>query len=110
MERVEPRRLADAPSAWNPFMAQPDGFSWIEEPLLAGMAQPGSVEELTWLRQQGIELLVALTEDPPPRRWINDAGLFLAHFPIADYTPPDQEHLDKILETIERAHARKLGV
>lgn len=91
-------------------MAQPEGFSWVERPLLAGMAQPGSAAELTWLRGEGIELLVCLAEDPPPRLWINEAGLFLVHVPIEDYTAPSQEELDQIISNIARAHEKKMGV
>jgi atypical dual specificity phosphatase len=91
-------------------MSQPTGFSWVEKPLLAGMARPDGVEECVWLRQQGIELLIALTEDPPPRHWINEAGLMLAHHPVQDFTAPSQEELDKIMGVMQRAHENNLGV
>ena len=91
-------------------MSQPEGFSWVEKPLLAGMGRPGSPEELAWLRQQGIELLVSLTDDPPPRRWINEAGLFLMHVPVIDMTAPTLEQLDQIVSALERAHEKNLGV
>ncbi|HYV34507.1 MAG TPA: protein phosphatase, partial [Gemmataceae bacterium] len=63
-------------------MSQPHGFSWIEQPLLAALGRPDSLEELQWLRQQGLEVLVSLTEDPPRRMWINEAGLMLVHVPV----------------------------
>ena len=91
-------------------MSQPDGFSWVEKPLLAGMARPGSAEELVWLRQQGIELLVSLTDEPPPRRWINEAGLFSVHVPVIDMTAPTAEQIDQCLSAIQRAHEKGLGV
>ena len=91
-------------------MSQPEGFSWVEKPLLAGMARPGSAEELSWLRGQGIELLVSLTDDPPPRRWINEAGLFGLHVPVIDMTAPTGEQLQEILSAIGRAHEKNLGV
>jgi hypothetical protein len=34
-------------------MSQPNGFSWIEKPLLAALARPTSAEDLVWLRSQG---------------------------------------------------------
>jgi atypical dual specificity phosphatase len=91
-------------------MPQPDEFSWIERPLLAGMAQPASAEEVAWLRDQGIELLVCLAEDPPPRHWVNEAGLFLVHVPVQDYTAPAPEQLDQALSNITLAHEKKMGV
>jgi atypical dual specificity phosphatase len=91
-------------------MSAPDNFSWIDKPLLAAMARPGSADELVWLRQQGIELLVSLTEDPPRRDWINDAGLFLVHVPVVDMEAPTQKQLDECLSAIARAHEKSMGV
>ena len=91
-------------------MAPPDGFSWIDKPVLAGMARPASLEELEWLRLQGIELLLSLTEDPPRRDWINDAGLLLIHEPVPDMEAPTQEQLRRCLSAIARAQARNMGV
>ena len=91
-------------------MAAPDNFSWIDKPLLAAMARPEALEELTWLRQQGIELLISLTEDPPRRDWINEAGLFLVHVPVVDMEPPTQDQLDECMSAIARAHEKSMGV
>src|SRR5262245_14842318 len=91
-------------------MSQPEGFSWIEKPLVAGMARPESPEELSWLREQGIQLLLSLTEDPPRRDWINDSGLFLYHVPVQDMEPPTQEQLERCVTAIHRATEREMGV
>src|SRR5271154_760819 len=63
-------------------MPQPAGFSWIEKPLLAALARPESAADMEWLRDQGIELLLSLTEDPPRRDWVNQAGLLVFHDPM----------------------------
>ena len=80
------------------------------------MASPGSTNRSwrTWPGQvlrtsssgcaQGIELLISLTEDPPPRAWINEAGLFLIHIPVQDLTAPTQEQLDESIAAIRKAH------
>lgn len=91
-------------------MSEPSGFSWIEKPLLAALARPESEEELTWLRRQGVELLVSLTEEPPPRRWVNTAGLLLVHVPVTDLEAPTQVQLDKCISTITKAHRQGRGV
>jgi atypical dual specificity phosphatase len=91
-------------------MSQPHGFTWVEQPLLAAMGRPDSVEELQWLRQQGIEILISLTEDPPRRQWVNEAGLMLVHVPVVDMEPPSQDDLVKSVEVIKRAHERQMGV
>jgi atypical dual specificity phosphatase len=91
-------------------MSQPHGFSWIDRPLLAAMGRPETLEDLHWLRQQGLEVLISLTEEPPLRPWINEAGLMLVHVPVIDMQPPTQEQLDLCLATIARAHQQQLGV
>lgn len=84
-------------------MAPPHGFSWIEKPTLAALARPGSVEDLHWLRQQGIQLLLSLTEDPPRRDWSNEAGLLVFHEPLEDMEPPTQEQLDRCISAMQKA-------
>jgi atypical dual specificity phosphatase len=51
-----------------------------------------------------------MTEEPPRRDWINDAGLFLVHVPVVDMEAPTQEQLDVCLTAIARAHERNMGV
>jgi atypical dual specificity phosphatase len=91
-------------------MASPPGFSWVEKPLLAAMAQPDEAEQLEWLRRQGVELVLSLTEDPLRRDWVNDAGLMVVHVPVVDMEPPTQAQLDRAVSTIKRAHDRNMGV
>ena len=91
-------------------MSRPYGFSWVNEPLLAAMGEPLEFEEFTWLRDQGIQLVVTLTEQPPRRDWINDAGLMVVHEPVEDMTPPSQEQLDRIVSSIVNANKHGMGV
>jgi len=91
-------------------MPQPYGFSWIEKPLLAALAQPESQEDLDWMRKEGIEVLISLTEDQPRREWIEGAGLLLVHVPVVDMEPPTLGQLETCVSAIERANANKMGV
>jgi atypical dual specificity phosphatase len=91
-------------------MPPPYGFSWIDKPHLAGSARPDAADELVWLRDQGIQLVVTLSEDPLPRSWVNDAGLFAMHVPIVDMHPPSQKQLDLILGSIDKARRQNMGV
>lgn len=91
-------------------MSQPSGFSWIEKPLLAAMARPEALEELLWLRQQSIEVLLSLTEDPLRRDWVNEAGLLAVHIPLEDMAAPTQHQLERCVATVSRANAKQLGV
>jgi atypical dual specificity phosphatase len=91
-------------------MPQPSGFTWIEKPLLGGMARPDSREDLDWLRENGIELIVSLSEEPLRREWVNEAGLLSIHIPVEDMEAPTQEQLDHAISAIRRANARPMGV
>ena len=91
-------------------MSQPQDFTWIEKPLLAALARPEALEELEWLRRQGIELLMSLTEDPPRRDWVEAAGLLVFHSPMIDMEAPPGEQLEKCVSAISRAHERNMGV
>jgi len=91
-------------------MPPPHGFSWIDKPLLAGLAHPESDEDLEWLRQNGVDVLLSLTEEPVRRDWVNNAGLLVVNEPMVDMEAPTQDQLDRCVLAIERANARKMGV
>ena len=91
-------------------MSRPTSFSWIEKPLLAASALPESAEELAWLRQQGVEVLLSLTEDPVRRDWIEDAGLLVVHVPVSDMEAPTADQIDKCVSVIRKANAAGMGV
>lgn len=91
-------------------MSQPTGFTWIERPRLAALARPDTLDELRWLRKQGIDILLSLTEDPIRRDWINDAGLMTIHIPVVDMEAPTQEQLDRALAALVRANEQGMGV
>src|SRR5438874_5615888 len=91
-------------------MSAPSGFTWIKRPLLAALARPSSAEDFTWMRQHGVQVLLSLSEEPPRRNWVNDAGLMVYHVPIEDMEAPSQDQLERCVTAIERAHARDMGV
>ena len=91
-------------------MSLPNGFTWVDKPHLAAMARPSDADDLVWLRKQGIELLISLTEDPPRRDWVNDAGLLVMHVPVEDMEAPTQGQLDRCVSAIERANGQGMGV
>lgn len=90
-------------------MSEPHGFSWVDQPHLAALARPDSQEDLEWLRRQRVDLLVSLTEDPPPQRWINEVGLFLVHEPVIDMEAPSQDQLGRCISAILKANANNFG-
>ncbi len=91
-------------------MSAPYGFSWVEKPLLAALARPSDAEDFAWLRGQGIEVLVSLTEDPPRKDWAEAAGLLAFHEPMEDMEAPAQEQLERVVSAVVRATERGMGV
>jgi atypical dual specificity phosphatase len=91
-------------------MPPPAGFSWIEKPLLAALARPSDLDDLTWLRQQGIQLLLTLTEDRIRRDWVDEAGLLVFHEPMIDMEAPSVEQLERCVSVIQRAKETQMGV
>ncbi len=88
----------------------PDSFSWVDRPLLAACAAPETPEELAWLRQNGIDILMTLTEQNMPRAWIDNAGLMSVHIPIPDMEAPTMDQFHKAIQIIEKAHQSNMGV
>ena len=91
-------------------MSSPNGFTWVDKPHLAAMARPSDADDLVWLRRQGIELLISLTEERPRRDWVDDAGLLVMHVPVEDMEAPTQGQLDRCVSAIERANGQGMGV
>jgi atypical dual specificity phosphatase len=87
----------------------PPGFSWVDQPHLAALAYPDGADDLIWLRRNGIEVLVTLTESPAPRHWVNEAGIMAVHVPVEDMAAPSERQFDVILETIRKANGSGLG-
>lgn len=88
----------------------PTGFTWVDKPHLAGLAFPESVEDLRWLRRNGVEILITLTESPVRRDWVNETGLMVVNVPVPDMEAPTDRQLDHILDTIRKANASGMGV
>lgn len=91
-------------------MSRPYFFSWIDEPLLAASAEPAGPEQLAWLRDQGVDILVTLTEEPLPRTWVDGAGLMSVHIPIPDMDVPAEEQLEQVMAVIDKARTGGMGV
>ncbi|MGV8118236.1 MAG: dual specificity protein phosphatase family protein [Candidatus Xenobiia bacterium LiM19] len=83
------------------------GFSWVIEDKLAGHSGPNSLEDLIWLKYQGIQALVRLVETAGvSQEEIEGQGFDDCHEPVKNYTAPRQEQIDRILLFIEKAHAQ----
>jgi atypical dual specificity phosphatase len=81
----------------------PYGFSWVDAPHLAALAYPRDTADLQWLRANGIDILISLTEYLPSRHSINEAGLMSVHIPVVDMSAPSLEQMEQAVATITQA-------
>lgn len=91
-------------------MSRPYFFTWVDEPLLAACSEPNAPEQLAWLRAEGVDILITLTEEPLPRTWVDAAGLMSVHVPIQDMDIPTVEQIEMVMSVIDKARAAGMGV
>ncbi|MEM2919771.1 MAG: dual specificity protein phosphatase family protein [Candidatus Nitrosocaldus sp.] len=77
---------------------KPHNFSWVIDSLLAGSARPMSMQEIEWVKQEGVKSIVSVIEEPLPDEWLD--GIEYLHIPTLDHTAPDIENMDKAVEFI----------
>lgn len=77
---------------------KPTNFSWLIEDKLAGSGMPTSFDEFEWLRSQGVQNIVTMTENSLPDEWTKEIGYL--HVPTPDLTAPDMEKIDLAVEFI----------
>ncbi|HEY8111227.1 MAG: dual specificity protein phosphatase 23 [Nitrososphaerales archaeon] len=78
---------------------RPTNFSWLIEDKLAGCGMPTSLEEMNWIRSQGVKSIITMTEDSLPNPWLNEIEYL--HVPTEDLTAPDLEKIDSAVDYID---------
>jgi atypical dual specificity phosphatase len=81
------------------------GFSWIVPGELAAMPLPGRdrplEQDAAFLEQEGIHVLVSLTENPPDSEVLASYAIDQEHIPVQDYTPPTLEQMIEFVAVVE---------
>ncbi len=73
-------------------------FSWIIEDELAGMAKPSSlVSDFEFLKEQGINAIISLTETSLQKSVVNEFGFEYLHLPIPDFSIPTLQQIEKFI-------------
>lgn len=91
------------------------GFSWVIDGQVAGMPRPGASRpldrDLAFLREQGVDVLVSLTETPTDPEALDRYGIELLHMPVADFHAPTQAQLDAYVGRVKSytAAGRQVG-
>lgn len=81
------------------FTDKPFNFSWVDE-WIAASGKPMTMKQLKWIKSQGVDVIISLTEQPLPSEWIKQLGVEYMHFPIEDHSAPDPETLKQIIDRI----------
>lgn len=87
------------------FTDKPMRFSWVDGSVAAS-GRPMTMEQLRWIKRQGIDVVVSLTEQPLPREWVDRLGIEYLHFPIEDHSAPDPESLKRVVDQLLNAISR----
>ncbi len=88
-------------------------FSWLIKGEIAGMAKPASsVNDFEFLREEGLEAIVSLSEIPLSKVLIEEFGFTVKHIPIRDFEAPTLEQIEDFVTFAEKARGecKKLAV
>ena len=88
-------------------------FSWLIEGEIAGMAKPASsVYDFEFLKENGFEAIVSLTEFPLNEALVEEFGFSVKHLPVRDFEAPTLEQIEDFMAFAEeaRAEGKKLVV
>ncbi len=89
-------------------MKMPRNFSWLIQGEIAGMARPLSmVTDLEFLKDNGIEAIVSLTEVPLHKTLIEEFGFEYKHIPVPDLTSPTQEQIEEFVSFVNNLTSSK---
>ncbi|MEN2974419.1 MAG: dual specificity protein phosphatase family protein [Candidatus Caldarchaeales archaeon] len=81
------------------FEDSPHRFSWIDENV-AGCGRPASFNQVKWVKERGITMIISLTESRLPEEWIEPLNIKYLHIPIKDHTAPEPDTIKKIVEEV----------
>lgn len=73
---------------------RPSNFSWVIDGELAGSGAPTTRTEFDWVREQGIDSIVTMTEDALPAAWVDGIDGYL-HVPTPDLEAPAMAGIER---------------
>jgi len=86
----------------------PRNFSWLIQDEIAGMARPMSmVADFEFLKDNGIEAIVSLTETPLHKTLIEEFGFEYKHIPVPDLASPTQEQIEEFVSFVNNLTTSK---
>lgn len=76
-------------------------FGWVLENELAGSQGPVSLQDLFFLRQQGIGAVIRMEERTIPADTGDYVDIVDLYVPVPDFTPPTQEQIRQMIAFID---------
>ena len=76
-------------------------FGWVLENELAGSQGPVNMQDLFFLYQQGVRAVIRMEERTIPADTGGYVDIVDMYLPVRDFTPPDQEQIDRMVEFID---------
>ena len=77
-------------------------FGWVLDNQLAGSQGPVSMQDLFFLYQQGVRAVIRMEERTIPADTGGYVDIVDLYVPVRDFTPPDQEQIDAMVEFIDQ--------
>jgi len=88
---------------------KPHSFDWVVPGLLAAMGRPLETRQaLEFLKDEGIDVVVSLTETPLHQALIEEFGIESHHLPVRDFAAPTAGQIAKFVDIVEKA--RRVGL
>ena len=81
-------------------------FSWVTKGRLAGHQAPWSIDDLAWLKKQGIKALVRMAEKNKAMvsaMQVEGLGLRDCYEPVGDFTAPTHAQINRMVSFISKS-------
>ena len=94
-------------------MITPMSFSWLIDGEVAGSGGPRTVEDLSYLQEQGVEALVRMVDDAAARslhQTVEETGLLDHYEPVPDFTAPSPQQLEGMVTFIRECVSKSIPV
>ena len=86
------------------FSNKPSGFAWVVPDLLAAMGRPWETRTtLEFLKDEGIDTVISLTEAPLHHALMEEFGVEYHHLPVEDFAAPTARQIAKFVDIVEKA-------
>lgn len=88
-------------------MQKPEGFSWVVTDCLAAMSRPRELRKaVEFLQEEGIGVIVSLTESPLNASILEEFDIEYHHIPVEDFAAPNAAQVDEFVTAVTEARAR----